>query len=104
MSKNFLIDGIKQAGERSAWVQVFSPDDPDRASIIRDEELLNLMWKPADVKLLKKYFKSEMNSTVTQEAAQKAMDRGLIPFSEFIDMFFQAKTEALKKLEETVDE
>lgn len=103
MNKNFLIDGIKQAGERSAWVQVFSPDDPDRAAIIRDEELLNLLWKPADVKLMQKYFNGGRDIGLC-EAAHEAMDRGLIPFSDLVDMFFQAKSAALKKLEETVDE
>jgi hypothetical protein len=99
LDKDKLIFEIREAAKRSAWRRVLSAVNEDADSIIADPELLRLIWSEQDAKIMESWAEHREQGTVTSEENQAAMDRGIIPFSEFIDVFFKEKDKALRDLE-----
>lgn len=99
MHNNELLDAIKEAAKRSAWKRVLSSPHEDADAIVADPELLRLVWSEKDAKIMESYWQG---GSATQEDNQAAMDRGRIPFGDFIDLFFKEKDKALRELRENV--
>ena len=102
MLRETVIEGIKAAAQRSAWVRVLSAKHEDNDSIIRDAELIRLVWSEKDVEILESYFIKQ--NQLMKDEAHVAMDRGVISFNELIDIFMTEKNNTLRKLQETAYE
>lgn len=95
MDTDKLKQEIIEAARRSAWVHIFNPGE-DKDGIINDPQLLRLIWSDEDAKIMEDYF--HKRNEVSQDDSQAAMDRGLIPFGEFIDIFMNAKAKELHSI------
>ena len=98
LDRDEIIEGIKEAARRSAWVRLLSDPNSNADSIAADPELLRLNYPEHCAKMIEDYFAKRNN--VTQDMSQYAMDRGVLTFSEFVDVFFTEKKKALKEIEE----
>ena len=91
-----LIEDIKEAAKRSAWVRVFSDFGSDNDSISRDPVLLRLNWSDEQAKVMEDYFAKKPG--VTQAEAHYAFDRGILSYNSFIDIFFEEKNRMLTEI------
>jgi hypothetical protein len=86
---------ITECARRAAWVHAFDPGS-DQDAIIKDPDLLRLVWSEEDATIMEDYFHDRNN--VSQTDSQNAMDRGVISFSEFIDIYMNAKAAELHSI------
>lgn len=95
MNVEHIKQEIIECARRAAWINAFDPLG-DQDAIIKDPELLRLVWSEEDAKIMEDYFHNRNN--VSQTESQNAMDRGVLSFSEFIDVYMNAKAAELHNI------